>query len=331
MANLQPRFQEFHNAIKLGTYDEDATLREKRDLLITNLRAGLAKNDDAPTFTHFNQGSYALNTGIKPKNGDFDIDVGLECNCTPEDYKNPVELKKIVRDALVHPQRTVVIRRPCVTVTYLKDGKPDYHIDLPVYAKREGEGHLQLAMGKENSQEDLKVWERSDPKKLNSIIVDSFDDSKKREQARRIIRYLKVWRDKNLPSGRPISVALTCAVCRWLNPTFDGTTPRDLAALLNLVSIMLGYFVGGWLTINLPVIPNGDLNERMTQAQMDQFKEKLDKLREELIKANDEVVEIEACKILRKVFGDDFPVPEAKEKAHQHKVAGFAVSGAAGV
>lgn len=331
VTRLQTQFNQFHDAIKLGTYDENATLQEKRDLLIANLRDGLAKIDDAPTFTHFNQGSYALGTGIKPKDGDYDIDVGLECNCAPEDYEDPVDLKKIIRDALAHPRRTVVIRRPCVTVTYIKDGKPDYHVDLPVYTKRDGEEHLHLAKGKENSDAALKVWEASDPKKLNDILVDSFDDKDGRAQARRIIRYLKVWRNKHLPSGKPVSVALTCAVCDWLRPSFDGTIPRDLAALLYLVDTMLRNFDQlGWLRIKLPCLPECDLNDGMTQLQMDQFKEKLEKLKDALEKASDEAVEIEACKILQRVFGDDFPVPAATEKAYQQKAAGFAVSGASG-
>ena len=33
MPALQSQFQEFHDTIKLGTYDENETLREKRDLL----------------------------------------------------------------------------------------------------------------------------------------------------------------------------------------------------------------------------------------------------------------------------------------------------------
>ena len=331
MAQLQTQFNQFHDAIKLGTYDENATLKEKRDLLISNLRDGLAKIDGAPTFTHFNQGSYALGTGIKPKDGDYDIDVGIECNCAPEDYDDPVDLKKIIRDALAHPQRTVDIRRPCVTVTYMKDGKRDYHVDLPIYTKRDGEKHLHLAKGKEYSEAALKVWEASDPKKLNDILDDSFGGKEDRAQARRIIRYLKVWRNKHLPSGKPVSVALTCAVCDWFQPSFDGTSPRDLAALLNLVGTMLRNFdLFGWLQIKLPCLPKCDLNEGMTELQMEQFKEKLEKLKEELAKASDEAVEIEACKILRRVFGDDFPVPAATEKAHQHKAAGFAVSGASG-
>lgn len=331
MAQLQTQFKQFHDAIKLGTYDEEATLRDKRDLLIANLKEGLKKIDNAPTFSHFNQGSYALGTGVRPKNSDYDIDVGLECNCAPDDYEDPVELKKIVRDALSHPRRTVAIRRPCVTVTYLQNGEPQYHVDLAIYAKREGDDHLHLAKGKENSQDELKVWEASAPKKLNNILVDKFADKDDRAQARRIIRYLKVWRNKHLPSGKPLSVALTCAVCKWLTPSFDGDTPRDLGALLNLVNAMLqDFYLGGRLRIDLPVIPYGDLNAGMTQAQMDLFKEKLEKLKEALEKASDEAVEIEACKILQRVFGDDFPVPAATEKAYQQKAAGFAVSGASG-
>ena len=38
MANLQKQFLEFHDAIKLGTYEENGFLREKRDLIIDKLK-----------------------------------------------------------------------------------------------------------------------------------------------------------------------------------------------------------------------------------------------------------------------------------------------------
>ena len=114
MPNLQKHFLEFHDTIKLGSYDEDKTLREKRDTLIKNLRENI--HEDAPSFESFNQGSYAMSTGTNPKDGNYDIDVGIIFDCTCDNYDDPVELKKIVRDALLHGNRTLHIRRPCVTV-----------------------------------------------------------------------------------------------------------------------------------------------------------------------------------------------------------------------
>ena len=57
------------------SYDDNAELREKRDILLRKLKDNIAA--DAASFSSFNQGSYAMHTGIKPDNGDYDIDVGL--------------------------------------------------------------------------------------------------------------------------------------------------------------------------------------------------------------------------------------------------------------
>ncbi len=102
--HLQKEFEKFHEAIKLIDGVDNAVLRQKRDLLLTDLRDGLkrifqAKGKTVPTFTHFNQGSYWMGTGVKPLDGDYDIDIGLQFNFAKGDYL-PVEVKTWVLDAL---------------------------------------------------------------------------------------------------------------------------------------------------------------------------------------------------------------------------------------
>ena len=75
MVNLQKEFEEFHDTIKLKEFDENETLRKKRDILLKKLRLNIS--EDAASYTTFNQGSYAMGTGIKPEDGDYDIDVGI--------------------------------------------------------------------------------------------------------------------------------------------------------------------------------------------------------------------------------------------------------------
>ena len=74
MVNIQSEFISFHNKIKLS--DENSELREKRNILLDKLKKNISQ--DAASYTTFNQGSYAMGTGIKPDDGDFDIDVGLK-------------------------------------------------------------------------------------------------------------------------------------------------------------------------------------------------------------------------------------------------------------
>ena len=329
MPNLQKYFIKFHDKIKLDNFDENQTLRDKRDSLLKDLRKRIT--EDAPSFENFDQGSYAMNTGTNPKDGNYDIDEGLIFDCSRDDYEDPVELKQMVRNALASGNRTVRIRRPCVTVEYLKNGEVDYHVDLAIYVKRSGETTLDLAKGKEFSESGRRVWEKSDPKGLIDKTRNRFIDKDDKAQMRRCVRYLKRWRDHKIASGKPFSIALTCAVYHWLQPSKDlfGSEYKDLDALISFVEAMIACFDGnGWLTINLPVEPYGDLNSKMTESQMQTFKEKLEDLRDALRTAQNEDLEDEACKLLEKQFGDEFPVPDKKDTARKVVTAGFAPAGA---
>lgn len=323
MPAVQKQFEDFHNAIKLDEDNENSTLREKRDTLIKALKAKLPA--DVPTFEAFNQGSYSMFTGVVPVDGNYDIDVGLVFDCKQDKYADPVTLKKQVRDALDSNFRTVVIRRPCVTVNYLVDGVPDYHVDLAIYAKRDDD-RLALAKGKENSASEFRVWEVSDPKGLTDIIRTAFTDSEKLAQYRRCIRYLKRWRHVQFRNGgAPLSIALTVAAREWFQPNFSTAgKPLDLLAMLDWTNAMLSRFESVFtledglysrLKIQLPVTPYGDLMERMTKGQMENFHERLQALRDALEAAESEDLPEDACKILTKQFGDDFKVPEKPQTA----------------
>lgn len=322
MPAVQKQFEDFHTAIKLDNDDEKATLREKRKVLIDALTANLDK--DLPGFETFNQGSYAMHTGVVPLDGNYDIDVGVIFDCNQTEYPDPVALKKKVRDALNTHGRTVLIRRPCVTVNYMRNGEPEYHVDLVLYTKRD-DGLLAIGKGREHSAQELRFWEEADPKKLTELICTAFTDDKDLAQYRRCIRYMKRWRDVQFRSGGgPLSIALTIAARQWFKPRFEPSgKPADLLALLDWVTAVIDQFQGevtdeGYherLKVYLPVTPSGDLMELMTKLQMEKFHEKLKALRDALSEAYDEDLPEDACKVLKKQFGDDFKVPEKAETA----------------
>lgn len=322
MPAVQKYFEDFHANIKLDNDDEKAKLREKRDTLLRALKANL--DDDVPEFESFNQGSYSMHTGVLPLDGNYDIDVGLIFDCKRDKYPDPVVLKKKVRDALDTHGRTLAIRRPCVTVNYMRGDEVDYHVDLAIYAKRD-DGLLDIAKGKENSASDKRVWESSDPKELTSVICNAFTDYAQLAQYRRCIRYLKRWRNTQFTNGgAPLSIALTVAAKSWFKPYFDiSGKPCDLLAMTDWVKAMLAQFQ--WdstdeglherLKVVLPVTPYTDVMAGMTKTQMATFKEKLEGLRDALSDAYDEDLPEDACKLLNKQFGDDFKVPEKQETA----------------
>ena len=340
MADLQTQFLAFHAEIKLGTYEgkhANGVLREKRDLIINQLKASLkAKEEEGyPQFVKsFNQGSYALNTGIKPiRTGDYDIDVGVLLDCHKEEYK-PVELKELVAECIQYTNRDVNVSRSCVTVTYMKDGEPDYHVDLPIYAKSNNEydDTYYLAKGKKGLTEDKRFWQESDPEGMTSLINDLYKDndiyedngSDQRKQFRRCVRYLKRWRNHKYVGIH--SIGLTIAAYHWLEPDVD--TQNDGEVLLDLVKTILSNFdYSGRLSINLPITPGGDLLKSVNDDDMATIKERFEILGDNLQSAVDDPDAHEASKTLRKSFGDDFPIAAKVDKAKKSIEAPYVSTG----
>lgn len=338
MAKLQKHFEEFHGRIKLS--DENDTLREKRDIILNKLRSRLKKmfeecGETAPSFTHFNKGGYAMGTGVVPINSDYDIDVGLVFDICKDEYPDPVVPKEWVYHALEGHTDDVRIRQPCVTVQYHLEGEPAYHVDFAVYS-HDGDvkGNIYLARGKPHSSHERRVWQPDDPNGLIELVRNRFSDVEDREQFRRVIRYLKRWKDVQFPSdgnAAPIGIGITVAAYHWFSPRHtlidpfqNKRRPDDLSALRSFVDQMLQNFrlvnqngeLAERLAVWLPVQPYTDLFEKMTNLQMVNFKQKLEELREVLQGAEDQEADpVEACKQLQTQFGDEFPVPEPSETA----------------
>lgn len=328
MADLQTQFNRFHETIKID-FDGNKPLRDKRDIIIDALRAGLKKKypTDTPTFMHFNQGSYDMSTGVAPLGtDDYDIDVGIIFDRAKDSIK-PVALKEIVYEILnAVYQRKVEIKRPCVRVQYQKAGEKVYHIDLAIYARgKDFLGNLNttlyIAKGFPGSSEDKKQWEISDPHQLKKLIKTKIVNDSDREQFRRIIRYLKRWKDYNFSSSgtsRPTGIALT-ALCynhfsvekdnvrNPINGTYDYKY-NDLRALVKVVrSILLQFTFFDEISVKLPVQPGNELFAKMSRVQMSAFKAKLENLKTILENATTDTQITTACMRLRGAFGDDFP------------------------
>ncbi|NEP08241.1 MAG: nucleotidyltransferase [Okeania sp. SIO4D6] len=260
-------------------------------------------------------------TGVEPLPGDdYDIDVGIIFNFSRSDYK-PVEVKKWVCHALKTGKRTVEIKRPCVRVQYHENSQKDFHVDLAIYSTERnswGNEVTYIAKGLINSSEDKKIWELSDPFKLKELLKSKIADSSDRDQFRRIIRYLKRWKDCNFSSvrGRPTGIALTACCYNLFTAEKDdnyGTYTysyqyNDLRALQMVVNGIIGMF--SWqnqISVKLPVQPYNDLFEKMTDNQIELMKQKLTILQKVLNIASQEDNSCNACTALKQVFGKDFP------------------------
>lgn len=343
---LQNYFEDFNRIIKMD-YEELKELAEKRDSLLRKLR----NNNDLPGFIEFNQGSYSMFTGVEPIDKDFDIDVGLRFKVNKDDYK-PLELKEKVFEVLKeHTEYGAKIKDPCVTVSYKRDGEVAYHVDLVIYSyenKDDDNSNLCLARGKKFAKEENKYWEDSDPIGLTEKIMNKWEDTEQREQYRRIIRYMKRWKNLKFSSNgenEPPGIGITLLAYEKFTPQkydyleldykFD-----DLSALIKFVKEVKGMFMlAGYsyekneflykIEYDLPVTPWTNVFCKMEDTQMTKFKVKIDKLLKDLEEVEKESDIVEQCIKLRNIFGDDFPVPskEAESKFQRNFVPQSSASG----
>ena len=294
--SLQTYFKEFNKVIKID-YDVKSELKEKRDILLGILR----NDDDMPAFDEYNQGSYSMHLGVEPLDKEYDIDVGLRFHVNRDDYE-PMDLKEKIRDLLKnHTEYGAKIKKPCVTVTYKKDGEAAYHVDLVTYVyedKDDSDSQLYLARGKNRDSEET-CWEKSDPVGLVEYVNDKYkgDDNKEdREQFRRVVRYIKRWKNKKFSSSgnaEPPSIAITLIAVDH----FEASKKYDY--------------------IEEKYCYESDVNlfRKMSDNYMTDFKEKIDDLVDDLEAVKSETDEVEQCKMLSRIFGDDFPIPEKKNAA----------------
>lgn len=323
MAKLQAQFMSFNDIIKMGTYEENAILKDKRDLLINELRNSLTDEkipdtNKSLTFSKIDLGSYAMNTGIKPTSGDYDIDVGIIFDITNDEYDSN-KLKKLVFNKLnKHHNRTVEFNKPCITVNYASG----YHVDLAIYSKNNDNHHI--AWGKEFSTENRKWW-IADPKGLKQWISDVATEAEHKKQFRRIARFLKKWKAKafsNNGNNAPPSIGLTIQA----RTAFRYQIDCDLDALITVVNDIKNSFNQTWdqessalkwsIDVSLPVEPCKNVYYKMTLKQQDVFYTKVVDLLEALEAAKDEPSEHECSKILRKIFGTDFPLVEDSKQTN---------------
>ena len=302
--DVQGALRAFDQTIKLDWNSDEAALREKRERVLTRLRgAGVS-------FQFFNQGSYAMRVGVKPIDGDFDIDVGIVVAGSPADAK---AAKRSVFEAVRDHTTQVEWRRHCVRVQYVRVGQPRFHVDLAVYRERQWGGGLELAVGKEHSA--TVEWSPSDPKGLISH-YDARHSGEARDQFRRVTRYLKRWKDVHFPShgnAAPIGVGIAMSAYHWFTPQLGGwgSSPDDLSALAGLVDSMRRSFrmergpdgqFASRLVAKVPVTPHDDVYRRMTNQQMKEFLGRLDVLAQQL-----ESARRGDRHALRTAFGTDFP------------------------
>jgi hypothetical protein len=345
--SLQNQFSKFEEKIRLTWFDSQLKeLREKDDSIQEDIRSAF-KNKGYPVIEFFQQGSYATQTCIKPLNeeDDYDIDVGVVID-TDKAPDNPIEVKKTLKDVLIDRNlKNPKIKMPCVTAQYYKEGEKRFHLDYPIYKKSQSK--LYLAIGKESSDEKIRKWESGDPKGLIDWVNDksSFHSEENYSQYKRLIRYMKRWRDYCITGTERksvYSIALSVMIREKYNSgiSTDGDI-NDLESLRKTVSSILNstYFKiikydnnnnpQYEVTVNLPVEPRRDIFNKHGQTLGTFLYNKLSIMQKNLDKVSHENDLKKQCEILvNDIFGKDFPVPEGYQQSlnRKFKEAGFIAS-----
>lgn len=329
MAKLKSQFKAFYKQIIIDTEVED--LKEKREVLENDFKKNFPteckKNDieiKKSDLEIFDQGSYKLHTTIKNNHGgSFDRDVAVMFALDIDTNSDPRKIKGYGRDALSLWNRAVTIKEPCINVSYTEKGVEWMHIDLPLYAKHNG--NIYLARGKEGSTEGKYSWEIADPKGLNNYLLDKINGN---DQLRRIIRYIKKWKlekyySSTLDSEVPPSIGLTILACDCFVPCVDQQGNDD--DLVSLQKTMQGIRDKFCLTYEdgvlikadisrcLPVTPWTDVFKRMKDGSDSygvKFYNRFNMALQYLTDACNEESEHDAGLSVQNVFGDEFKVPK---------------------
>lgn len=204
------------------------------------------------------------------------------------------------------------------------------HIDIPLYAIPDSEfetlvkaenamratmdGIHSFAAAATDSWEDLpktKVllahreegWMHSDPRPVKEWFIDQVDI--RGEQLRRVVRYIKAYRDWTWKSGGPSSILLMAAAA----PLFVKHDRRDDQALLNVVKHLPTALRNG---VSNPVNQKESLTDRLRASSnevdmVEQAARQFEDLGRKLQAALDAGNADQACTWMRGLFGPRFP------------------------
>lgn len=299
MASTHALYQSFNGNIKLTESKKDG-LRTSRNAIRDDIESWLSSNNKSGSRFKM-QGSFAMHTAVNPINGDeFDIDDGLYLTDFEDTEKSGWPSCDAVHNWVVSAveDRTTAApsnKNTCVRVSY----GHGYHVDIPVYIKTDGMPHL---------AHKTKGWIKSDAEGFVAWLNDKADSD---GQLKRIVRYLKRWKDYcNVPLK---GVELTILAAN----NFSKAQGRDDDAVRYTVegikkSLEIDF------ACRKPVAPWEDLFEDISQTKRETILSKLAALLNALNKAKNAEDERSASNHLRNVFGDDFPKGDSSKRTSSY-------------
>lgn len=301
MAKMDAEFKEFDSAIKLSDA-KTKELRASRDAIRESLREWF-KDNDKGAVKFCMQGSMAMGTVISPLNDDdYDIDDGIyleevdlsEDECPSATVVHSWVVKAVSDQTSYEP----INKNTCVRVPYAHG----YHVDIPIYVLEGGSAYL---------AHKRDGWVNSDAKDFGEWLQEkSFDGA----QLKRVIRYLKRWKDYCGVDLKGIEVTIL------VGENYEAASGRDDDALRYTVENIIAALDADF-KCKKPVAPGEDLFEGCSDTKKDSIKSKLRTLHKVLVDANETDDPHRASEKLRTCFGADFPLVEDKKESRASLVA----------
>lgn len=325
MANNNSLFHTYNGIIRLSD-DKRLELLRVRDNLRTRLKSGYQIVSKGFKHQHQidfqSQGSFVMDTIIRPLHDDYDIDDGIyfigKLNST--DRPSPDEFHTWVRQALDRGHddiEKIIDKATCVRVQY----KSGFHVDIPIYYADN--------LDSPDLADKVKGWILSHPiefivwfeGKINSGFQKGFileaklypeferwttDMRKADHQLRRIVRYLKSWSDLRREE-MPCGIIMTILAANHYSPhERDDVSLKE--TLVNIQSELTKDF-----KCERPTTPKGE-DLLKGYKNKDAFMKYLGYFIDNAKKALEEPNEKRACEHWQKSLGDRFPCHLAKDE-----------------
>ncbi|MBV1929962.1 MAG: hypothetical protein KUG81_10685 [Gammaproteobacteria bacterium] len=328
-----------HEALDL-TPDQRAWIAAARTDVRNCLRTGIPRvlkenghTDDVPQPRFFTQGSWAYRTlnspAQRPQQADLDDGCYLPLSFMSQ-TKRPSAAATVFFVAAEEALRTLVEEKHWELVT----DKPTCiriviasyaHIDIPLYAIPDEEfvmltkasmeryGYDSLREAAVKAEQDAWTalpsdqvllahrecnWMTSDPRPVKEWFLGEVEA--KGEQFRRVVRYVKAFRDWKWPTGGPASILLMAAAA----PLFEKRERRDDIALLDVVAALPAQLRAG---VNNPVDESESLTERLGKSGVKEAAQAFEEFEEVLRGAVDASSPSQACIWMQGEFGLRFP------------------------
>jgi len=307
MSNCHSQFLAFDAFISLNKFERNKLETSKRAVISKITKAFQDKGYKAPQF--IGQGSYTMDTSIRPVSGYYDLDLGVYIKNLigdPDDWPKTESIHQVIFNAVDgHTSIRPISKKSCIRVVYKSPytDKNDisYHIDLPVYAYKVGfwNNDPKTVIGFKGE----KQWsEFSSPSDFTKWFLNQCKrNSKDENQLKRIVKYLKAWKE-NCPKSPvlPNGMTLTVLASKNFKPH-----QRDDVAFLETVK-EFNYKLGWHFSIEKPTNPFNDLSEHMTNNEESNFMDRT----ERLIQIGEEALNItsqtNSIKKWARIFGSRF-------------------------